>query len=112
MCWLSKGKKHLVVAASLLSPSSLHSSRSRSSAEDAICSLQGVVDPEAKRKKIGAGFIRVFDDFAKGLEQKHGVKPRFVVQVSLPVPPAAQLTPLQLWLGHPDTRAAVVPAVL
>ena len=44
-------------------------------------SLQGVVDPEAKRKKIGAGFIRVFDEFARGLEQKHGVKPRFLVQV-------------------------------
>lgn len=43
--------------------------------------LQGVVDPEAKRKAIGAGFIRVFDDFARGLEQKHGIKPRFLVQV-------------------------------
>lgn len=40
-----------------------------------------MVDPEAKRKAIGAGFIRVFDDFAKGLEKKHGIKPRFLVQV-------------------------------
>lgn len=47
----------------------------------AIRCPQGVVDPEAKRKAIGAGFIRVFDDFAKGLEKKHGIKPRFLVQV-------------------------------
>ncbi len=33
-------------------------------------------DPEAKRKAIGAGFIEVFDDFAKGFDRK----PRFLVQ--------------------------------
>ncbi len=42
------------------------------------------MDPEAKRKAIGAGFIRVFDEFAKGLEAKHGIKPRFLVQVRAP----------------------------
>lgn len=39
--------------------------------------LQGLKDPEAKRKAIGAGFIEVFNDFAKGFERK----PRFLVQV-------------------------------
>jgi hypothetical protein len=51
--------------------------------------VQGVVDPEAKRKAIGAGFIRVFDDFARRLEQQHSVKPRFLVQVKY-------LSPLRL----------------
>lgn len=39
--------------------------------------VQGLKDPEAKRKAIGAGFIEVFNDFAKGFERK----PRFLVQV-------------------------------
>ena len=38
--------------------------------------LQGLKDPEAKRKAIGAGFIEVFNDFAKGFDRK----PRFLVQ--------------------------------
>ncbi len=54
------------------------------------------MDPEKKRKAIGAGFIRVFDAFAKKLEAKHGAKPRFLVQVHChtlhpgPASPAAQ----------------------
>ena len=39
--------------------------------------MQGLKDPEAKRKAIGAGFIEVFNDFAKDFERK----PRFLVQV-------------------------------
>ncbi len=42
--------------------------------------MQGLKDPEAKRKAIGAGFIEVFNDFAKGFERK----PRFLVQVLTP----------------------------
>ena len=38
---------------------------------------QGLKDPEAKRKAIGAGFIEVFNDFAKGFDRK----PKFLVQV-------------------------------
>ena len=63
------------------------------------------MDPEAKRKKIGAGFIRVFDDFAKGLEQKHGVKPRFLVQVRFSVP-----LPAEAWLRC-SCGSAVLPHV-
>ena len=44
--------------------------------------LQGLKDPEAKRKAIGAGFIEVFNDFAKGFDKK----PRFLVQ-ACSVPP-------------------------
>mmetsp|Transcript_1488 Transcript_1488/g.4409 ORF Transcript_1488/g.4409 Transcript_1488/m.4409 type:complete len:569 (-) Transcript_1488:628-2334(-) len=51
--------------------------------ETMMATLKGVVDPEQKRKAIGAGFIRVFDDFAKKLEQQHGAKPRFLVQGTL-----------------------------
>ena len=43
--------------------------------------LQGVSDPEKKRKIIGAGFIEVFNDYAKTLEGKLGSLPRFLVQV-------------------------------
>ena len=39
--------------------------------------VQGLKDPEAKRKAIGAGFIEVFNDYAKGFDRK----PRFLVQV-------------------------------
>lgn len=42
---------------------------------------QGLKDPEAKRKCIGAGFIEVFNDFAKGFDRK----PRFLVQVGSPL---------------------------
>lgn len=44
--------------------------------------LQGLKDPEAKRKAIGSGFINVFREFAKTLQSSHGVHPRFLVQVS------------------------------
>ena len=43
--------------------------------------LQGVSDPEKKRKIIGAGFIEVFNDYAKSLEGKLGSLPHFLVQV-------------------------------
>ncbi len=43
--------------------------------------LQGKTDPEEKRKAIGAGFIEVFRDFAITLKSKHGIKPKFLVQV-------------------------------
>ena len=42
---------------------------------------QGKTDPEVKRKAIGSGFIDVFRDFAKTLKERHGVKPKFLVQV-------------------------------
>ena len=45
--------------------------------------LQGKTDPEVKRKIIGGGFIDVFRDFATTLKSKHGVKPKFLVQVTL-----------------------------
>lgn len=45
--------------------------------------LQGIADPEAKRKKIGASFIDVFNNFANGLEKKGGIKPTFLVQGTL-----------------------------
>ena len=41
--------------------------------------LQGKTDPELKRKTIGGGFNDVFRDFA--LKSKHGIKPKFLVQV-------------------------------
>ena len=44
---------------------------------------QGVSDPEKKRKVIGAAFIDVFNNFARGLEEKGGVKPTFLVQGTL-----------------------------
>ncbi|CAL5221810.1 g4066 [Coccomyxa viridis] len=44
-----------------------------------LARLKGLKDPEAKRKAIGAGFIEVFNDFAKGFERK----PRFLVQGTL-----------------------------
>lgn len=43
--------------------------------------MQGVSDPEQKRKIIGAGFIEVFNDYAKSLEAALGTLPRFLVQV-------------------------------
>lgn len=48
-----------------------------------ILALQGVSDPEKKRKAIGAAFIDVFNNFAKGLEEKGGIKPSFLVQGTL-----------------------------
>ena len=46
-----------------------------------IYATQGVSDPEKKRKVIGAGFIRVFDEFATKLKSEDRIKPRFLVQV-------------------------------
>ena len=46
--------------------------------------VQGKKDPEAKRKAIGSGFIDVFRDFAKTLKEKHGIKPKYLVQVGHP----------------------------
>ena len=43
--------------------------------------LQGKKDPEEKRKTIGGGFIDVFREFATTLKTKHGIKPKFLVQV-------------------------------
>lgn len=45
--------------------------------------LQGKKDPEVKRKTIGAGFIEVFRDFAITLKTKHGIRPKYLVQVAL-----------------------------
>lgn len=45
--------------------------------------LQGKKDPEVKRKTIGAGFIEVFRDFAITLKTKHGIRPKYLVQVRL-----------------------------
>ncbi len=46
--------------------------------------LQGVVEPEAKRKVIGAEFIRVFEEEAKRLSQEgDGDEARFLVQGTL-----------------------------
>ena len=39
--------------------------------------VQGLKDPEAKRKAIGAGFIEVFNDFAAHFDRK----PKYLVQV-------------------------------
>jgi GMP synthase PP-ATPase subunit len=47
--------------------------------------MQGVSDPEKKRKVIGAGFIRVFDEFATKLKSEDRIKPRFLVQVTTPL---------------------------
>lgn len=44
--------------------------------------LQGKKDPEVKRKTIGAGFIEVFRDFAITLKTKHGIRPKYLVQVN------------------------------
>ena len=43
--------------------------------------LQGVTDPEAKRKAIGAGFIRVFQHYADSFQANHGFIPKYLVQV-------------------------------
>ena len=65
--------------------------------------LQGKTDPEEKRKTIGGGFIEVFRDFAVTLKSKHGMKPKFLVQVPfLPIP--ASIIP------HPGRPAGMVNA--
>jgi GMP synthase (glutamine-hydrolysing) len=48
-----------------------------------LSKLKGVVDPERKRKIIGAEFIAVFDEFSHRLEREIGKKPTFLVQGTL-----------------------------
>jgi GMP synthase (glutamine-hydrolysing) len=45
--------------------------------------LAGVTEPEAKRKAIGAEFIRVFEEEARRLDSGAGDGPRFLVQGTL-----------------------------
>lgn len=45
--------------------------------------LQGVSDPEQKRKAIGKEFIENFKDFATSLVERGIPKPRFLVQGTL-----------------------------
>jgi GMP synthase (glutamine-hydrolysing) len=45
--------------------------------------LRGVTEPEAKRKAIGAEFIRVFEEEAARLDAAHGEGVRFLVQGTL-----------------------------
>jgi GMP synthase (glutamine-hydrolysing) len=45
--------------------------------------LAGVTEPEAKRKAIGAEFIRVFEEEARKLDARSGEGPRFLVQGTL-----------------------------
>lgn len=52
-------------------------------AERMLARLQGLTDPEAKRKAIGAEFIDVFSEYASTLEAELGHKPRFLVQGTL-----------------------------
>lgn len=51
--------------------------------EQFLSKLKGVVDPEKKRKIIGAEFIAVFDEFSHRLEREIGKKPAFLVQGTL-----------------------------
>eukprot|EP00216_Chloropicon_sp_CCMP2111_P000759 CAMPEP_0198243256 /NCGR_PEP_ID=MMETSP1446-20131203/26061_1 /TAXON_ID=1461542 ORGANISM="Unidentified sp, Strain CCMP2111" /NCGR_SAMPLE_ID=MMETSP1446 /ASSEMBLY_ACC=CAM_ASM_001112 /LENGTH=553 /DNA_ID=CAMNT_0043927029 /DNA_START=90 /DNA_END=1751 /DNA_ORIENTATION=- len=51
--------------------------------ERMLAKLSGVEDPEAKRKAIGELFIRVFEDFARGLQGKLKTQPKFLVQGTL-----------------------------
>jgi GMP synthase (glutamine-hydrolysing) len=48
-----------------------------------LSQLEGVSDPEKKRKIIGAEFIKCFDDFAKSLEKQLGHLPEYLVQGTL-----------------------------
>ena len=45
-----------------------------------VVRAQGLKDPEAKRKAIGAGFIQVFQEYADSFEADHGFVPRYLVQ--------------------------------
>jgi len=45
--------------------------------------LQGLSDPEQKRKAIGSGFIDVFREFRDKMERELGKRPRFLVQGTL-----------------------------
>ena len=48
-----------------------------------LSKLDGVSDPERKRKIIGAEFIAVFEEFSSELEAKLGKRPRYLVQGTL-----------------------------
>src|SRR5205085_7438189 len=48
-----------------------------------LAKLKGVTEPEAKRKAIGAEFIRVFEEQARSLAASGGDGPRFLVQGTL-----------------------------
>lgn len=45
--------------------------------------MQGLTDPEAKRKAIGKEFIEVFKEFADSLVQRGLPKPKYLVQGTL-----------------------------
>ena len=66
---------------------------------------QGLKDPEAKRKAIGAGFIRVFQEYADGFQADHGFTPKYLVQARAMCPPCA-CNVLQITL--PVSHAEVV----
>ncbi|CAD7703323.1 unnamed protein product [Ostreobium quekettii] len=51
--------------------------------KEMLARLAGVKDPEAKRKAIGAEFIKAFQDFRDDLEQRQGIKPEFLTQGTL-----------------------------
>ncbi|KAK9831472.1 hypothetical protein WJX81_008476 [Elliptochloris bilobata] len=52
-------------------------------AERMLGLLKGLKDPEAKRKAIGAEFIRVFQEFADDFKRQHGITPKYLVQGTL-----------------------------
>ena len=49
-----------------------------------LAKLEGVTDPERKRKIIGADFVETFTEHARQLEAALGGKPAFLVQVGIP----------------------------
>jgi GMP synthase (glutamine-hydrolysing) len=57
-----------------------------------LSKLQGVSDPERKRKIIGNEFIQVFDDFSNELTKITGNKPKYLVQGTL-YPDVIESTP-------------------
>jgi GMP synthase (glutamine-hydrolysing) len=54
--------------------------------------LEGVSDPERKRKIIGKEFIEVFDDFSENLKRITGKRPNYLVQGTL-YPDVIESTP-------------------
>ena len=69
-----------------------------------LARLQGLKDPEAKRKAIGAGFIEVFNDFAKGFDRK----PRSVQVARTSNHPAQQPSSVARNLHTLQSRSAVI----
>lgn len=51
--------------------------------EQFLCKLKGVVDPEKKRKIIGAEFFVAFEDFSRQVGKDVGKEPTFLVQGTL-----------------------------